>query len=124
MRFPSHAMKLFVIGIAGLTASASPVWSAQAVLTGTVERVLTTDGRNFGGCMAFLSANPQNALPRCAWGWVSFSCSGDYTQPAFGFRMLDQAQLALAGGKFVQVHIDDTRLHDGYCFAYRIDVIR
>jgi len=37
---------------------------------------------------------------------------------------VDQAQLALATGKSELVVIDDTRRHNGYCFANRIDVVR
>jgi hypothetical protein len=35
-----------------------------------------------------------------------------------------QAQLALATNKSVMIVVDDSRRHNGYCFASRIDVIR
>jgi hypothetical protein len=38
------------------------------------------------------------------------------------FRMLDQAQLAFALQKTVYVVIDDTKKHNGYCTAVRLDV--
>ena len=38
--------------------------------------------------------------------------------------MLDQAQLALTANKKVWVQVLDTRQHNGYCFANRIDVLK
>ncbi|WP_296809861.1 hypothetical protein [Thiocapsa sp.] len=55
---------------------------------------------------------------------MSFSCSGHFTDAVRAFRMLDQAQLALAMNKTVMIVVDDSRRHNGYCFASRIDLIR
>jgi hypothetical protein len=81
---------------------------------------------SFGGCMASLSINTRDlgAWLGCTPGWVSFSCSGEYTDPVRGYRMLDMAELALATRKKVQVWFDDEMLYnDGYCAANRIEVI-
>jgi hypothetical protein len=98
---------------------------ATSNVVGTVTAVRLDAGSNFGGCMAKLSVSPKTKLPECGASWVSFSCSGQYTDEVRAYRLLDQAQLALAAGRDVQVQVwfDDTRKHNGYCFAYRIDVL-
>lgn len=78
----------------------------------------------WGGCLASLSISPQTILPGCGAGWVTFSCSGDFADPVRAYRMLDQAQLALAAGKKVNVWFQDDKKHNGYCFANRLDVVR
>lgn len=97
--------------------------AATASLTGTVTRVLVMGTTTYGGCMAKLSVDPATVLPLCTAGWVTFSCSGDFTEPVRAYRMLDQAQLALAAGKKVFVTVTDASQHNGYCLATRIDVI-
>jgi hypothetical protein len=74
--------------------------------------------------MTQLSVNPAGVLPTCAVGWVTFSCTGDFTDPVCAYRMVDQARLALASGRPVAVWIQDDKKHNGYCFANRIDVLR
>jgi hypothetical protein len=76
-----------------------------------------------GGCMAALSEDPAGMLPACKSFWVTFSCDGTHTDPVRAYRMLDQAQLALATGMKVKVLITDAQMHNGYCFASQIDVI-
>lgn len=90
-----------------------------------IEKVLVVgDGSRFGGCMALLDKNPASILPNCGNSWVSFSCTGTYASKDLANRMLDQAQLALALDKFVQIQIDDSKKHNGYCYASRIDIIK
>jgi len=63
-------------------ALASPAaFGVTAALNGKVDRVMIQNDGGFGGCMAQLSANPQAALPACGAGWVTFSCTGDFTDP-------------------------------------------
>ncbi len=101
----------------------SPAVADIGVVAGAfVDRTLVSDGSRWGGCMVLLSEDPADVLPACG-RWLSFSCDGTYTDPVRGYRMLDQAQLALATGMAVNVIIDDSRKHDGYCFASRIDVV-
>jgi hypothetical protein len=87
-----------------------------------IEKTLVTGDSTYGGCMALLSRRVEGKLPGCRGAWVSFSCDGTYTDPVRAYRMLDQAQLALATGMRVLVVVDDTKVHNGYCFATRIDV--
>ncbi|WP_200238525.1 hypothetical protein [Lamprobacter modestohalophilus] len=103
---------------------ASTTLAGTAVINGKVTRTLIHNDGGFGGCMAQLSVDPQAALPACGGRWVTFSCTGDFTDQVSAYRSMDQAQLALATDKNVMVIIDDTRRHNGFCFATRIDVMR
>ena len=98
--------------------------AASAAVTANVNRVLISADARWGGCMAALSVNPQTVLPGCSNWWVTFSCSGDFTDAVRAYRMVDQAQLALAAGKLVTVWFQDDKKHNGYCFANRIDIVR
>ncbi len=104
--------------------ASTSVQAGTAVINAKVNRVLVNGDGTFGGCMALLSVNPQSVLPACGTNWVTFSCSGDFTDPVRAYWMLDQAQLALATDKTVMVVLDDSRRHNGYCFAQRIDVAK
>jgi hypothetical protein len=108
----------------GTALASSAAFGATAVLTGKVNRVMMHNDGGFGGCMAQLTSNPQAALASCGSGWVTFSCTGDFTDQVSAYRSLDQAQLAMATNKNVLVIIDDSRRHNGYCFVTRIDVAR
>lgn len=99
-------------------------YAADAIFEADVQRVLVTADDAVGGCMALLSPDPASALPTCGQGWVTFSCSGVYTDNVRAYRMLDQAQLALATGSKVVVSITDNATHAGYCFVNRIDILR
>lgn len=105
--------------------ASSTAWAATArIVSATVNSVLV-DAVSYGGCMASLSVSPKTLLPGCNATWVSFGCSGEGGSDAVrGYRMLDQAQLALATNKVVAVNVDDSRKFNGYCFASRIDVIK
>ena len=83
---------------------------------------MSADSR-WGGCMAALTVDPQDVLPNCSSHWVTFSCSGDFTDPVRAYRMVDQAQLAIATGKQVGVWFQDDKMHNGYRFANRIDIV-
>ncbi len=90
-----------------------------------IKRTLV-DAYSFGGCMAQLTENPKSKLSSCKGGWLTFDCDeslGDI-DAVKAYRMFDQAQLALATGKKVRVDFRDDIKADGYCFAYRIDVLR
>jgi hypothetical protein len=98
--------------------------AASGSVTAYVNRVLLTGDATYGGCMAALSVNPQTVLPDCQTWWVTFSCSGDFTDRVRAYRMVDVAELALAAGKQVQVWFRDDMKHNGFCFVHRIDVLR
>jgi len=102
--------------------SAFPVAADKAGITAFIQSTRVTGDGSFGGCMALLSKNPAEALPACKNSWVTFSCDGTYGDPVLAYRMLDQAQLALATGMKVRVFVDDSKMHNGYCLAYLINV--
>lgn len=79
----------------------------------------------FGGCMAALDVSPSDSGLNCPVGgrWVTFSCTGEHASKADALRMFDSAQLAFVTGRRVRVWVDDTRKHNGHCFASRIDVL-
>lgn len=117
-------LSLKALSITLLLSSAGQALADSGSVTTYVNRVLMTGDSTWGGCMAALSVDPQTVLPNCQTWWVTFSCSGDFTDPVRAYRMVDVAELALATGKQVQVWFQDDKKHNTYCFANRIDVIR
>jgi hypothetical protein len=108
-------------------ASIPPAQAVQGLISATTIRTSTVTGdTSYGGCMAALGAavNTATNSPNCPGAWVTFSCIGTYAPKEQAFHMLDQAQLALALDKKVNVLVDDTKKHNGYCFARRISVIK
>ena len=97
--------------------------AAIASLTTTVSKV-RIDTVNFGGCMAALAINPNTKLAGCGSGWVSFSCNGTFADKALAFANFDNAKMALAMNKQVKVVFDDSKKHNGYCFARQVDLIK
>ena len=105
----------------------------KGVMTTTVLSVLVTSeplpppantGLYYGGCMASLAKPIASATPspNCPGIWVSFSCDGTYASKDTASLMFDQAQLAWATKRPVYVQVDDTKLHNGYCIARRLDL--
>jgi hypothetical protein len=108
-----------------LTTLASPAGAATATFTTFISKTMVTADDQYGGCMAALSVNPRSKLPKCAATWVTFDCRGKFaTDPLLAYRLLDQAQLALAANKSVYVTVDDARIVNGVCFAPRLDVVK
>ncbi len=107
----------------GLLTCASPVAADTAHINAFVDQTRVTGDGAYGGCTIALSKNPKSFLPACKAAWVSFSCDGTYTDPVQAYRMLDQAQLALATGMRVLVQVTDEKMHDGFCLATRITVL-
>ena len=107
-----------------LLTSMGTVHADSVILVTTINRTLVVGDEMFGGCMAALGVDPSTLLPGCARNWVTFSCTGDFADQVQAYRMLDQAQLALATDKTVMLQVRDSQKHNGYCYAARIDVIR
>ena len=107
------------------TLATPPAGAVTATFTALVTKTMVTANDQFGGCMAALSVNPKTKLAKCGATWVSFDCRGAFaTDPLLAYRLLDQAQLALAASKNVSVTVDDSRIVNGICFASRLDVLR
>ncbi len=109
-----------LVAVACLYASAAS--ADEAGIIAFVERTMVTGDETYGGCMVRLSESPTGVLPTCKAWWITLSCDGTHTDPVRAYRMLDQAQLALATGMEVFVRLDDSKTHNGYCFATRIDL--
>ncbi len=89
-----------------------------------ITRTLAADETKFGGCMAHLDVSPATEGLDCNSGnWVTFSCSGDHVSKSSALRMFDSAQMAFLMDRTVRVTVDDSRKHDGWCLAERIDVL-
>jgi len=122
MQSRSVSFSLISISLTLLLVASGQALAATGQVVGNVYGVLMYADATFGGCMAYVLPSPDTVLPGCPSGWVTFSCSGDFTDSVRAYRMVDQAQLALATGKQVYVEFRDDLKHNGYCFAYRIDV--
>jgi hypothetical protein len=120
MSKPNRPVQWIAI-LCGLVATASQADTGS--LTAFVEKTMVTADASRGGCMMALSADPASVLPACKKTWVTFSCDGTYTDPVRAFRMLDQAQLAIATGMKVQISFTDEKTHDGFCFVERMKLI-
>ena len=116
--------KTLIIGLAMLALiNFSNAWGASANMTTTVERVLTSAGTLYGGCMALLEGEPSSTGLVCTGRWVTFSCSGDFASRQDALRNFEMAQLAYALEKRVRVTLQDNFTHNGYCFARRIEMM-
>ncbi len=115
-----YAMSLFLALLVGL---ASPAQAVTRFVNANVVRTLVADQERFGGCMAKLDQDMASLGLDCASGWVSFSCTGTFTTKDVAYRMFDSAQMAFALGRPVNVQVDDTKKHNGHCYARRIEVL-
>jgi len=95
----------------------------EAIVTGAVQRTLVADQGRWGGCMMVIDKTLTDYGLDCPSQWLSFSCSGVFAAKDVAYRMFDSAQMAYALGKDVLVTVDDTKKHNGYCYANRIDVL-
>ena len=117
-------MSRVISGICLLLTLAAPVHGDVAQLQGVkVLKTLVADGGRWGGCMALLDRDIATAGLDCRGAWVTFSCTGDFTSKDIAYKMLESAQMALALDREVSVMVDDQLLHNGWCYANRIDVL-
>ena len=130
MNFRISDLPAFALLVAAL-ALPTPVLALKGALTTTVVAIMATSepattglGLTYGGCMAALAKTIASATPsvNCLGSWVSFSCDGTHASKDTASLMFDQAQLAWATKRPVYVQVDDTKLHNGYCTARRLDL--
>jgi hypothetical protein len=97
-----------------------------AFAAGVYSKVTTIliDDVNFGGCMAALETPPSTSGLICKDPWVTFSCTGEFNSKSQAAIKVAAAQLALVTQTKLYVEIDDTKKHNGYCFARRVDNYR
>ncbi|KOR30885.1 hypothetical protein TI04_03685 [Achromatium sp. WMS2] len=119
IRFGSGLKAIAALGVLALSGQA---YAATAHVTSPVTRILLHDS-SFGGCMAGLN---NIRLTGCTTGFATFDCKGSLTgtDTVMAYRMLDQAQLALATNKSVFVTIDSSLVINGYCKVTRIDILK
>ena len=98
---------------------AGSAYGALANVDTTVTRLIS-DQALFGGCMAQLADRPDSTGLNCKGERVSFSCTGDFASLSAANRNFELAQIALLTDAPVKVYFDDTKKHNGYCYAYRI----
>jgi hypothetical protein len=90
----------------------------------TIERTMIEEGM-FGGCMIKLDKSIIDAGLSCpAASWVSLDCDGIYSSVAGSQRLFDSGQMAFALNMKVNVRVDDSKMHNGYCVAVRLDTIK
>ena len=97
----------------------TPAEATRQGMWAAVTRTLS-DAENFGGCLTELSIAPANIGLDCKGRWVAFSCTGAFAPRDAANRSFDMTQIALVSGAQVWLVIDDTKKHNGYCFAERV----
>ena len=116
-RFILLSAKLFLAYV-----SASHATTAK--VKGHVTKSVMADEVRWGGCMVRIDKKLADSGLDCPSKWVSFSCSGVFTEKDVAYRMFDQAQMALTLERTVEIHVDDSKKHNGYCYGNRIDVFK
>lgn len=113
-----HIIKLLFSSLLLLGLSNSAL-SAEFWRTGNVLRILS-DNKNFGKCMILMSTKVSNGCPNN--GWVSLDCIDEYST-GNSKNKLAIVLTALATNKRVSVKVDNTKKHNGYCVANRVDIL-
>jgi len=112
--------RLSIVGMSivmlGLTQTAS---AGEFFRAGKITRVITASN-NFGNCMVLLDSSISNGCPSS--GWVSLDCKGVYFPTVIGKRKYAAALTAFTLKSKVLLKVDNTKKHDGYCVASRIDI--
>lgn len=86
-----------------------------------------TDSNAYGGCMAYISFDPNFAGTNCD-NFISFGCDGLHISKTQANTNFSMAQLALVMGTTVNIFADTTKVYNTgnglgpYCLADRIDV--
>ncbi len=92
--------------------------SATGWMGAKVTKTVVASGGTWGGCMALLNKNIAASTGlNCPDAWVTFSCSGTYAKKDIAYRMFDSAQMAWTLKQSVVLQIDDSKKHNGFCFA-------
>lgn len=117
-------MKRIILLLTTLCVVYAPASHASEVkVKAHVTKTSVADEGRWGGCIAQLDNALADSGLNCPGKWVTFSCSGVYTEKDVAYRMFDQAQMALAQDRKVEVYVDDTKKHNDYCYANRINVL-
>ena len=118
-------MKRIILLLIGLYVAYTPASHAVTVkVKGLVTNTLVADEGRWGGCMVRVDNSLADLGLDCRGKWVSFSCSGVFTEKDVAYRMFDQAQMAFAMERKVVIFVDDTKKHNDYCYGNRINVLK
>ena len=98
--------------------------AATAKVKGLITKAVVADEGRWGGCMVSIDQKLADSGLDCPNKWVSFSCSGVFTEKDVAYRMFDQAQMAFSLGRKVELYVDDTKKHNTYCYSNRINVLK
>ena len=111
-----------LLGFLILMCVATTSLGVTRALNTTVTSTLS-DISKFGGCMAYLQDRPDGVGLDCPGKFVTFSCTGDFAGKDAAKRNFEMAQIAYLTSRKVRVYVDDTKKHNGYCLASRIDLL-
>ena len=95
---------------------------ADGVVVASVTQVLVDDAA-YGGCMVRISPSPSTELGTCGADFITLDCDGAFTTSKQSQRKLDSSNLSLVTGNRMAVYFTDTKKHNGYCLATRIDTV-
>lgn len=109
---------LMAVIVPGYALRAAPAWIWGASVQQTM-----LDSQYYGLCMARITPGPESVHPTCSSGWVTFSCTGDFNSKNDGNLKYQTTQLSILSGKKLHILVDDTKRHNGYCFAPRVDLL-
>jgi hypothetical protein len=116
-------MKTLILSIA-LLALSNHAYSDTAWVKGaTVERVLNQSDA-YGGCMLFVDKAIADSILNCPSRWVSLSCDGTFNDRDVAARMYDTGIMAIALDMKLNIFVDDTKKHNSYCVAKRVDLFK
>jgi hypothetical protein len=135
MNIRSLHMTAKVASILAAMAFSGQTFAADGSLTGSyIARVLLTSTADnlFGGCMVNLTMDPKTVpgLEDCGAMFLTLNCDGVTgtstvsSDTVRAYRMLDQAQLALATNKKTYITFTNSLKKNGYCSITRLDVIK
>ena len=118
-------MKRIMLLLMALYLAYAPASHATtAKVRGLVTKTVIADQGRWGGCMVRMDKTLADSGLNCPSQWVSFSCSGIYTEKDVAYRMFDQAQMAFAMQRQVEIYVDDSKKHNEYCYGNRINVLK
>jgi hypothetical protein len=119
--------KIVLVLVFGVLACGQTLADIAYVDDAKIDQILLSSGSgtdNYGGCMVKLKSagpkfqTPRALLPSCPTNnFLTFSCSGVYATKADARLLLQNAQMAFALDKKVQIKVDDSKKHNGYCFS-------
>jgi len=116
------ARTISVLGVLFSLLSAVSASAAVERIEAKAVRTLTTGDGRFGGCMVQLDQRHADSGLNCPGSWVTLSCTGVHTSKDEGFRMFESAQMAFDLDKTIVLEVDDSKKHNGHCYARRVDV--